>query len=262
MIRFFRQLRQNLLAENKFSKYLLYVVVEIFIVIIGILMALQVDNWNESRHNKTQAKEFRRLLTESVSRDIENIQTRLDFFRRAIDYGYLVQNELENREARTKEAHWQFLVYSFHVSQIWNFTQLSATYNEAQNPDILELLGRPELLNSLQRYYTEWPLQLGELTGGTMEYRNFVRSIIPMSLQEYMWDSCYTISVLDIQDFSPCEAPPPDTDLIEQAYLAIVTDSSFSRILTRRLSTLYTRNIVYENILKEAEDLIIELNTQ
>ncbi|WP_445386502.1 hypothetical protein ACT6NV_06790 [Robiginitalea sp. IMCC44478] len=261
MIRFFRQLRQNLLAENKFSKYLLYVVVEIFIVIIGILMALQVDNWNESRNNKTQAKEFRRLLTESVSRDIENIQTRLDFFRSAIDFGYLVQNELKNREALTKEDHWQFLVYSFHVSQIWNFTQLSATYNEAQNPDILELLGRPELLNSLQRYYTEWPLQLGELTGGTMEYRNFIRSIIPMSLQEYMWDSCYTISVLDIQDFAPCEAPPPDTDLIEQAYLAIVTDSSFSRILTRRLSTLYTRNIVYENILKEAEDLVIELNT-
>ena len=169
---------------------------------------------------------------------------------------------MKNREAGIKEAQWQFLVYSFHVSQIWNFTQLSATYNEAQNPDILELLGRPELLNSLQRYYTEWPLQLGELTGGTMEYRNFVRSIIPMSLQEYMWDSCYTISVLDIQDFAPCEAPPPDTDLIEQAYQAIVTDATFSRILTRRLSTLYTRNIVYENILKEAEDLIIELNTQ
>lgn len=54
MIRFFRQIRQRLLTDNKFSKYLLYAVGEILLVVIGILIALQVDNWNEGRKQKEQ----------------------------------------------------------------------------------------------------------------------------------------------------------------------------------------------------------------
>ena len=49
MFRFFRQIRQRLITDNKFTKYLLYAVGEILLVVIGILIALQVDNWNEAR---------------------------------------------------------------------------------------------------------------------------------------------------------------------------------------------------------------------
>lgn len=49
MIKFFRQIRQKLLAENKVIKYLLYAVGEIILVVIGILIALQIDNWNEQK---------------------------------------------------------------------------------------------------------------------------------------------------------------------------------------------------------------------
>ncbi len=54
MLRFFRQIRQGLLTENKFSKYLLYAVGEIFLVMVGILLALQVNNWNDNRKQKDQ----------------------------------------------------------------------------------------------------------------------------------------------------------------------------------------------------------------
>lgn len=49
MLRFFRQIRKRLLTDNKISKYLLYAIGEILLVVIGILIALQVDNWNESK---------------------------------------------------------------------------------------------------------------------------------------------------------------------------------------------------------------------
>lgn len=49
MIHFLRRIRQRLLAENKFTKYLLYAIGEIFLVVIGILIALQVNNWNQQR---------------------------------------------------------------------------------------------------------------------------------------------------------------------------------------------------------------------
>jgi len=49
MIKFFRHIRQSLIMENKTSKYLKYAIGEIVLVVIGILIALQVNNWNEQR---------------------------------------------------------------------------------------------------------------------------------------------------------------------------------------------------------------------
>ena len=49
MIKFFRKIRQRLLTENKFSKYLLYAIGEIVLVVIGIMIALEVNNWNQTR---------------------------------------------------------------------------------------------------------------------------------------------------------------------------------------------------------------------
>jgi hypothetical protein len=55
MIKFFRKIRQKLLSENKFTKYLIYAIGEIILVVIGILIALQINNWNEQRkEQKTQ----------------------------------------------------------------------------------------------------------------------------------------------------------------------------------------------------------------
>jgi len=56
MLRFFRTLRQRLLTENKFSRYLLYAVGEILLVMIGILLALQVNNWNNNRIDASNFK--------------------------------------------------------------------------------------------------------------------------------------------------------------------------------------------------------------
>ncbi len=62
MLRFFRQIRQRLLTDNKIGKYLLYAVGEILLVVIGILIALQVDNWNEDRKKKLEEKAVAREI--------------------------------------------------------------------------------------------------------------------------------------------------------------------------------------------------------
>nr|WP_321353757.1 hypothetical protein [uncultured Draconibacterium sp.] len=49
MLRFFSKMRYKLAAENRVAKYMRYAVEEILLVVIGILVALQVKNWNESR---------------------------------------------------------------------------------------------------------------------------------------------------------------------------------------------------------------------
>ena len=78
MIKFFRKIRQNLLTENKFSKYLLYAVGEIILVVIGILIALAINNWNNEKQQKNQLiNNFENILEEiSITRSLtqENLK--------------------------------------------------------------------------------------------------------------------------------------------------------------------------------------------
>ena len=52
MIKFFRRIRQRLLSENNLSKYLIYAIGEILLVVIGILIALQINNWNNKNNER------------------------------------------------------------------------------------------------------------------------------------------------------------------------------------------------------------------
>lgn len=60
MIKFFRRIRQRLLSENKVSRYFFYAFGEIVLVVIGILIALSINNWNENR--KLQNEELKLLF--------------------------------------------------------------------------------------------------------------------------------------------------------------------------------------------------------
>jgi hypothetical protein len=67
MIKFFRSIRQQLLSENNFNKYLLYAVGEIVLVVIGILLALQINNWNESRKRNIEEEKLLTALIEDFN---------------------------------------------------------------------------------------------------------------------------------------------------------------------------------------------------
>ena len=54
MIRFFRQLRKSPIAQNQVHKYLLYAIGEILLAVIGILIAPQIDTWNEACKERRQ----------------------------------------------------------------------------------------------------------------------------------------------------------------------------------------------------------------
>ena len=58
MIKFFRKIRQNLLSEGKTGKYFKYAIGEIVLVVIGILIALQINNWNQNRIDRNEEKDF------------------------------------------------------------------------------------------------------------------------------------------------------------------------------------------------------------
>lgn len=75
MIKFFRKIRQNLLSENKFRKYLTYALGEIILVVIGILIALSINNWNEQQKMAKEEISLLKELKNSISQDIQQLNS-------------------------------------------------------------------------------------------------------------------------------------------------------------------------------------------
>ena len=74
MIKFFRNIRQKLAAENKTAAYSRYAIGEIILVVIGILIALQINNWNEHRKEGKELKEYLNKISNNVKQDIEQVE--------------------------------------------------------------------------------------------------------------------------------------------------------------------------------------------
>ena len=86
MLTFFRRIRKELLDTSQTRKYILYAIGEIALVVIGILIALQINNWNEGRKERVKEKEILRDLIESMEGNInqfENTISQIDGFARS-----------------------------------------------------------------------------------------------------------------------------------------------------------------------------------
>ena len=95
MIKFFRKIRQQLLSENKFSKYLIYAIGEIILVVIGILIALQINNSNETKKARAVEINYLENLKADLLLENKNIEDfSLYHFEKAKSCNYLLNNTI------------------------------------------------------------------------------------------------------------------------------------------------------------------------
>jgi len=89
MIKFFRKIRQNLLSEGKTGKYFKYAIGEIILVVIGILIALSINNWNEKRKIKNKETVILKELLTSINSDLKAYESfsgpRIERKKRGLD---------------------------------------------------------------------------------------------------------------------------------------------------------------------------------
>jgi len=81
MLKLFRKIRQSLLADGKNAKYIKYAIGEIVLVVIGILIAFNINNWNEGRNQKLQEKQLLLNLQGEFNdnlQDLDSISIRVD----------------------------------------------------------------------------------------------------------------------------------------------------------------------------------------
>ncbi|APG59860.1 DUF6090 family protein [Christiangramia salexigens] len=146
MIKFFRKIRQQLLAENKFSKYLLYAIGEIILVVIGILIALQINNSNEL--NKQRAKEVRFL--KNLKSDLIFEETELERYTKIREsIVNSAQIALEHFNGKPVENIQMFNYHTFNVGIWQEFQRNNNTFLELINSGNLTIISNDSVKNGL-----------------------------------------------------------------------------------------------------------------
>ncbi len=97
MIKFFRKIRQNLLSEGKTKKYLGYAIGEIVLVVIGILIALQINNWNEWRKDRVKEKIILIDLVKNIEINIQTFHNDIDLIEEWSRSSEIVIQALESK---------------------------------------------------------------------------------------------------------------------------------------------------------------------
>lgn len=98
MIKFFRKIRYDLMEKNKIGKYLKYAIGEIILVMIGILLALQINNWNNDRIERKLETNILSEILVNLEKDVINLKSKIKYNENK----YKVNTEvLEHLEQKT-----------------------------------------------------------------------------------------------------------------------------------------------------------------
>ncbi|OIQ36703.1 MAG: hypothetical protein BM563_10330 [Bacteroidetes bacterium MedPE-SWsnd-G1] len=151
MIKFFRKIRQQLLNEGKTSKYFRYAIGEILLVMIGILLALQVNNWNENRKNASKEQGYLIGLQNDLENQIERFEVRVPFYTSIIDMSESILNDFTSKESLTDvdsiNKKLSFIMYT------QTYPDYSTTFNDLNTTGNINLISNDSLRSKIISYY-------------------------------------------------------------------------------------------------------------
>ncbi|PTM11590.1 MAG: hypothetical protein DA407_01185 [Bacteroidetes bacterium] len=154
MIKFFRHIRKNLLMENKTSKYFKYAIGEIILVVIGILIALQINNWNENRKNRIEETALLEQLRSEFHSNLKQLDQKISIRKDMIKSSQILLDYVDNPSIRNNDT----------ISKYISFTTLAPTFDPIVND--LNGSGNIQLLsnNKLKKLLSFWTSELVQIT--------------------------------------------------------------------------------------------------
>lgn len=162
MIQLFKNIRKSLLNEGNTTKYLKYATGEIVLVVIGILIALQINNWNENRKERTEEKALLTQLKSEFESNYGQLGEKMIIRNNMIAASFKLLDYIDHPENRQLDSVNSYLVQ----------TLLIPTFDPIVN-DIMSS-GRIQLLknNRLKQLLTLWT---SEIISVTEEEENWVQ---------------------------------------------------------------------------------------
>jgi hypothetical protein len=146
MFRFFRQLRKDLLEKGKVRRYSAYAVGEIVLVVIGILIALQINNANEARLENQRETRYLANLRVDLESNIEELERVLELRRSRI---VSAQRVLEYFEGKPLDDLADFNYHNIHVHLWQKYYQNNNTFQQLVNSGNLAIIRNESIKNEL-----------------------------------------------------------------------------------------------------------------
>ena len=178
MIKFFRKIRQGLLAENKFAKYLIYAIGEIILVVIGILIALSVNNWNQENKDHKLGEDYLLRIHHDLVQDTIS-------FKQIIAHNNNLREEIKgilvtlyNGVDNIQEVQSIGAVYDKALDQV--FSPNDNTYKGMVSSGSLGLIQNLELKEEIINLYSEYDQTKALLSG----IGGWMLSVATMETQE------------------------------------------------------------------------------
>tara|TARA_R110000787_G_scaffold86285_3_gene184007 strand:+ start:23650 stop:24432 length:783 start_codon:yes stop_codon:yes gene_type:complete len=151
MIKFFRKIRQNLLMKNKTGKYFKYAIGEIVLVVIGILIALQINTWNQDRINASKEQKYLVGLKNDLEKQVSAFNQRVQFCDIIIDIGESLLEDFGSTGRLLKidsiNSKLSKMMYSI------SYPNIETTFNELNSTGQLNLIKEKSLRSKIIKYY-------------------------------------------------------------------------------------------------------------
>ena len=215
MFKFFSKIRFNLIGTNKTGKYIKYATGEIFLVVIGILIALQVNNWNEDRKERAIEQNYlERLLV-----DLENDNTTLTFSK-GLSADRIHQIRILNTMVEgTSIASPNEVIESIEKVTWRSYLPLSKiVYNELLNSGQMSLIKSEELRSLLTSYYDDadhWEMILNR-EDAQKEFSHATAGILSIEVLTAIENAASLRNVDVEEDFSLYLEPNEFEDIVQK----------------------------------------------
>ncbi|WP_228850496.1 DUF6090 family protein [Aegicerativicinus sediminis] len=160
MIKLFRKIRQNLLSQNKLSKYLIYAIGEIILVVIGILIAIQINNLNENKKLNIIAHQYLKGIETDLKKDITQIDSILNRLTLAVGMISSVENIYKGEFYKPNEYNSLFNNLDTSKTNLLFYRGMSfranrGTYNSLISDGKTGIIKDRELYQKIQEIYDE-----------------------------------------------------------------------------------------------------------
>lgn len=252
-----RRLADSIRQQDWFTVFL-----ELVIVVIGILVALQVDNWNQERHARAEAAVLRQQITNDLYRNREEMQARIDYYDQGLAFAEQALEGLSNDEPPSPDMAWRTVLGAYQAGQIWPFQLDSSAFREAQNAGNMAYVADATSLALLARLYQVTAYDVELISGGRPKYRDLIRERTPWPIQNHIWNAdCQAQSYrgeIIVFELVPCAAPESEQD-IQLAYRTLRADPEIRYVLQGRMSQLRVTSISFANSVEQIGNLIRRL---
>jgi len=148
MIKFFRKIRYNLMETGKTGKYFKYAIGEIVLVVIGILIALSINNWNENRLKRNAEIQFYKNTSQQLSDDIESIESQIEYTNLYFNqFNYAIKVIGDNDRSK-KDSLGSIAI---NLTKYSDFDRQGNIYETAVNSGDVKLLKNNNIINGLRK---------------------------------------------------------------------------------------------------------------